>query len=138
MKTATRSGCDLTHYTIRICWEYIYIYIYIYMTQVYTCYRNTVFILTFLTSSLHNMFWPPGPSSIESQTLSFYISRRIKSVGNLHTASFHALTFQPVSRICSTTAQLTCNISVHEHLQKLSVFLFCGTAVCCFHNRSEE
>jgi hypothetical protein len=29
---------------------------YIYMTQVYTCYRNTVFILTLLTLSLHNMF----------------------------------------------------------------------------------
>jgi hypothetical protein len=41
------------------------------MTQVYTCYRNTVFILTLLTPSLHNMFRPPGPSSGESQTLSF-------------------------------------------------------------------
>jgi hypothetical protein len=41
------------------------------MTQVYTCYRNTVFILTLLTPSLHNIFRPPGPSSSESQTLSF-------------------------------------------------------------------
>jgi hypothetical protein len=50
---------------------------YIYVTQVYTCYRNTVFILTLLTSSLHYMFRPPGPSSGESQTSSFYISRRL-------------------------------------------------------------
>jgi hypothetical protein len=47
------------------------------MTLVYTCYRNTVFILTLLTPSLRYMFRPPGPSSGESQTLSFYILRRL-------------------------------------------------------------
>jgi hypothetical protein len=37
------------------------------MTQVYTCYRNTVFILTLLTTC----FGPPGHHQGESQTLSF-------------------------------------------------------------------
>jgi hypothetical protein len=60
-----------------ICTWVTYTLKYIYMTQVYTCYRNTVFILTLLTPSLHNMFRPPGPSSGESQTLSFYISRKL-------------------------------------------------------------
>jgi hypothetical protein len=42
----------------------------IYMTQVYTYYRNTMFILSLFTLSPHNMFRPLGPSG-ESQNIEF-------------------------------------------------------------------
>jgi hypothetical protein len=59
------------------------------MTQVYTCYRNTVFILTLLTPSLHKMFRPPGPSSGESQTLSFFIFQEDFSLNESVVLSFY-------------------------------------------------
>jgi hypothetical protein len=93
--TFSGAPCGVLHHELLNCMPSTNIY----MTQVYTCYHNTVFILIFLTPSLH-MFRPSGPSSGESQTLSFIFQEDFPLNGSVVLVLYNELLqFVPASYI---------------------------------------